>query len=316
MGALLTSLLTSGMGQPRQIPDVRDVSALPSTPVVALHQQNRRDEPEAEISGPGAVRKCGCLTGVAERRPGPSSADQCAEAQIAEKTVIQQLRPPAVCLGVSACADDDRGIDRSSAGDSDWLAPRGLPSLLALEIAAMRWTAEKATADTPAHSRHEHRKPTLGCAADPWRTPQARHRCWADHGCQVHGEATTAVPGLEDVPAQSPGWHRVDGFIRGSDDLVRFVVWVCDPATSPPRDPMAGCHRTSNSRMAGPSGHRGLRMGEYATLHSSRPGRDLWRRFGPASSSDGHPRSADRGAIAMAERLLRKADRLDPAGLP
>ena len=102
------------------------------------------------------------------------------------------------------------------------------------------------------------------------------------------------VPGLEDVPAQSRGWHRVDGFIRGSDDLVPFVVWVCDPATSPPRDPIAGCHRASNRRMAGPSGHRGLRMGEYATLHSSRRGRHLWRRVGPASSRHGHPGSADR----------------------
>ena len=136
----------------------------------------------------------------------------------------------------------------------------------------MRWAAEKAIADTPAHSRHEHRKPTLGCAADPWRTPQARHRCWANHSCQVHGEGTTtAVPRLEDVSAQSRGWHRIDGFIRGCDDLVPFVVWICDRATSPPRDPMAGCHRSSNRRMAGPSGHRGLRMGEYATLYPSRP---------------------------------------------
>ena len=38
--------------------------------------------------------------------PGSSPADQCAEAQVAETTVIQQLRSPIVCLAVSTCADD------------------------------------------------------------------------------------------------------------------------------------------------------------------------------------------------------------------
>src|SRR6476659_7534626 len=47
-------------------------------------------------------------------------------------------------------------LNRSSAGDSDRLAPCGVPSLLALEIATTRRTAEKATADTPAYPRHEH----------------------------------------------------------------------------------------------------------------------------------------------------------------
>src|SRR5437870_2490392 len=80
---------------------------------------------------------------------------------------------------------------------------------------------------------HEPGQPSLGCAADPWRTPQTRHRYWANHGRQVYDEGTTtAVPGLEDVPAQSCRWHRVDGFIRGSDDLIPFVVWAWDPATS------------------------------------------------------------------------------------
>src|SRR5439155_24682062 len=59
--------------------------------------------------------------------PVSSPADQCAEAQVAEKTVIQQLRSPIVCLAVSTCADDPRGIDRRSAGVSDRLAPCGVP---------------------------------------------------------------------------------------------------------------------------------------------------------------------------------------------
>src|SRR6266511_4565073 len=42
--------------------------------------------------------------------------------------------------------------------DGDPLAPRRLPSLLALAIKASRWPAEDVTRDPTAHSRHEHRK--------------------------------------------------------------------------------------------------------------------------------------------------------------
>jgi hypothetical protein len=83
---------------------------------------------------------------------------------------------------------------RWSAGNGDPLAPRRLPSLLALAIKASRWPAEDATRDPAAHSRYEHREPAMGRTADPWRTSQARHRCRANDGCQIHGKASDPHP--------------------------------------------------------------------------------------------------------------------------
>ena len=51
---------------------------------------------------------------------------------------------------------------------------------MALEIATARWPAKDGGGHSPAHSRHEHREPALGSAADPRRTAQAWHRCRAD----------------------------------------------------------------------------------------------------------------------------------------
>src|SRR5438132_418320 len=80
----------------------------------------------------------------------------------------------------------------------------GVPSLLAVEITTARWPTKDTSGHPPAHSRHEHREPTLGSTADPRRTAQARHRCRADHRVKIHGEAKAAtVAGLEDLSAQS-----------------------------------------------------------------------------------------------------------------
>src|SRR5260221_7486205 len=118
-----------------------------------------------------------------------------------------------------------------------------LPS--SLEIATARWPAKDSGGHSPAHSRHEHREPALGSAADPRRTAQAWHRCWADHRGEIHGEEKAAtVAGLEDLSAQSCRRHCVDGFVRSADDLVSAVVWISDPAALPPRACVAGCDCT------------------------------------------------------------------------
>jgi hypothetical protein len=44
--------------------------------------------------------------------------------------------------------------------------------------------------------------------------------------------------------------------------------------------------------------------------------RALWRRVRPACSGNGHSGSTHRGAVTMAERILRKGERLDSTGLP
>jgi transposase InsO family protein len=46
-------------------------------------------------------------------------------------------------------------------GDRDPLAPRGLPSLLALEVQTLQRSAENPTGDSPAHSRDQYREPAL-----------------------------------------------------------------------------------------------------------------------------------------------------------
>src|SRR4030088_298090 len=67
----------------------------------------------------------------------------------------------------------------------------------------------------------------MGCAADPWRTPQDRHRYRTDQRGQVHGQAKRpAIPRLEDVPSQSCRRHRRDGSVRRADNLVSSALQI------------------------------------------------------------------------------------------
>src|SRR5271156_5203833 len=71
--------------------------------------------------------------------------------------------------------------------------------------------ANSSVGDTQAYPRDEHCQSSVGSAADPWRTPQARHRYRTDQRGQVHGQAKRpAIPRLEDVPSQSCRRHRRD----------------------------------------------------------------------------------------------------------
>ena len=104
------------------------------------------------------------------------------------------------------------GIGGDQPRNGDPLAPRRLPSLLALEIKTARWPAKDTGGDSPAHSRDEHREPALGRTADPRRTAQARHRCRADHGRKVHGESIgdhrrrAGGPSFAIMPTASHRW--------------------------------------------------------------------------------------------------------------
>ena len=90
------------------------------------------------------------------------------------------------------------------------------------------------------HPRDEYREPALGSTPDTRRTAQAWHRCRADHSRKVHGEEKAAtVARLEDLSSQSCRRHRIDGSVRGPDDLVSAVVWLPDPAAWPSRDSVA-----------------------------------------------------------------------------
>ena len=175
-----------------------------------------------------AVPVAGC---VGSRNPCSSTPAQHPAAQIPETRGAEQHRPAGACWALSA---GSRGAGRSEdykAGDVDTLAPRRLPSLLALEIPPARWPADDTGRHSPSHSRDECRKPALGRSANTRRTAQARHRCWTDHGRKIHGEEEdAAVAGLEDLPLQSCRWHRIDGSVPGPDDLVSTVVRIPDLA--------------------------------------------------------------------------------------
>src|SRR5882757_10039426 len=91
------------------------------------------------------------------------------------------------------------------------MAPRRLPLILAMEIESAGWQADSSVGDPQAYPRDEHCQSAVGSAADPWRTPQARHRYRTDQRGQVHGQAKRpAIARLEDVPSQSCRRHRRD----------------------------------------------------------------------------------------------------------
>src|SRR5262249_32785794 len=108
-------------------------------------------------------------------------------AQIDRKSSFQEHRSLGVCWAVSSCSLRAGCSENSQTGDGDPLAPRRIPSLLALEIETARWPTKDTAAGSSAHSRHEYCEPALGRTAHSWRTAQARHRCRANHCCQVHG---------------------------------------------------------------------------------------------------------------------------------
>ena len=172
---------------------------------------------------------------VGSQNPCSSTPAQRPAAQIPKAIGPQQHRPPVACWALSP---GSRGAGRSEdykAGDAAALAPRWVPGLLALEVPTARRSADDTGGDSPPHSRDECRKPALGRTADTRRTAQARHRCRTDHGRKVHGEETaTAFAGMEDLSSQSCRRHRVDGSVRGPDDLVSAVVWLADLAARSP----------------------------------------------------------------------------------
>src|SRR4051794_2391068 len=117
-----------------------------------------------------------------------------------------------------------RAHDRR-AGNSYPLASSRLPLLLALEIASACRQAERCAGNPAADPGNEPRQSALGRSPHPWRTPQARHRCWPDLSRQVHGVAkATSVARLENVPPQSCRRDRLNRPLRGPDHLLEWIA--------------------------------------------------------------------------------------------
>ena len=85
----------------------------------------------------------------------------------------------------------------------DPVASKRLPGLLAVEVAIERWPSEDSRGSPQADPRDEPSEPTVGCAANPWRAAQARHRGRRVDSGEVHDQApSTAGAELEDISAQ------------------------------------------------------------------------------------------------------------------
>src|SRR5262249_54537274 len=106
----------------------------------------------------------------------------------------------------------------------------------------------------------------LGSAEDPWRTAQARHRYRTDYGSEIHGEeATSSIPGPEDLSSQPCRCDRIDGSVRGADSF-RLLYGLLIFAAFSMEASMAGRHYASERPMDRPPGDRSLRLVRSATL--------------------------------------------------
>src|SRR5271155_5914050 len=150
------------------------------------------------------------------------------------------------------------------------MAPRRVQIVLAVEIAAPWWPTNRSARDTRAYPRDEHCQSAVGSAADPWRTPQARHRYRTDQRGQVHGQAKrSAIPRLEDVPSQSCRWHRRDGSVRRTDNLISSTLRLVDCGAWATADFMVWGPSASDPRLDRKSDHGSLRLGTSSPLSHS-----------------------------------------------
>src|SRR6187399_2662043 len=140
-------------------------------------------------------------------RPAASSVERAAPAHSLEAQAGGS-RPSALRLALSPVPV---GVERRNycpARDDHPVASHGLPPVLALEVALAWRSAQGPARDPPPDPRDEPGQPTLGRAADPWRTPEARNRHRAVDGRQVHGqERPRAIADLEDFPSKPRGGH-------------------------------------------------------------------------------------------------------------
>jgi hypothetical protein len=96
------------------------------------------------------------------------------------------------------------------------------------------------------------------------------------------------------------------------DPELREPVCVCHTRRWAKKHLMDRRHHEPDSTMVGPPDHRSLSMGHGPGLSRPRQRLRLWRGVHAAGSVDGHSRSPYRASIAMAERICRARNRLDP----
>ena len=120
-------------------------------------------------------------------------------------TEAVRFRPILLVMLGSHLAELALCTDHCPTADGHWMASQRIPSLLAVEIPPSPLRSSQGSGrDARTDSPDELRKPALGSAAHPWRTPQARHRHRRNQCQQVHGAGPqAAVSDLADLPGES-----------------------------------------------------------------------------------------------------------------
>ena len=120
--------------------------------------------------------------GIRSRPPGVQGvATPRTPAQIfANSRHRQHARGHIFCQPLSDCAARWECLGVREAGDCYPVASCWFSFVLAMEVAMSRRQTEGAARNSPTDPRHEPGQPAVGRSPDPWRTPQARHRCWSN----------------------------------------------------------------------------------------------------------------------------------------
>jgi hypothetical protein len=104
------------------------------------------------------------------------------------------------------------------AGDGHSLASRRFSLVLAMEVSLSGWQTEGPARNSSIDPEYEPRQPVLGCSPDPWRTPQARHRCGSNLGRQIYDKTQeTPVARVEDFSVQPRRRDCLDGSLCRTD---------------------------------------------------------------------------------------------------
>src|SRR6267142_1836150 len=101
-----------------------------------------------------------------------------------------------------------------AAGDSGWLAPAGISTVLGMEESTPMGSARDWEGPAGSDTADEPRESAVGCTENPRRTAEARPDGFAGDGVEVHSPASAAaVTGMANIlekprcPGQKPHRH-------------------------------------------------------------------------------------------------------------
>ena len=164
-----------------------------------------------------AVPVAGC---VGSRNSCASAPAQRTAAQTSETSGLQQHRAHVACRALSPGSRGRGRFENYEAGDANSLAPRWIPSLLALEIPTARWPAEDSGGYSPPHSRD-------GVANPLWGAPRI-HGELLKLGIDV-GQTTVAKYMARRRRLPSQGWKT---FLHNHADGIASMDMFLVPTIS------------------------------------------------------------------------------------